>query len=256
MEFLQTTRRQFIASSQPNQAQLTSKLAQELAQIGNLEKVEAVRATNSGFFIFTKPLCATVPDTNETISLGKFLIWIRLCGERPGVSWFNATRRVDGPMPMMNAPYVYADGGAVAHEVKQSFLDLVGQFELASAVDLAIQFLESVDNESPFTAHLSEWKANVPGRQFGGAVRQTQERRIAAERVQRQTAPRTVRRHDPAWDRMAHAFTEIIDLDEDDDVILEPVQQEEPARRPETRTANWRDVLRFRFLTPAGGPYD
>ena len=73
------------------------------------------------------------------------------------MSWFNASRRVDAAQESMNAPYVFADGDSTAHEVKQTLLDLLGQFEVAAAADLAIQFVENVDGESPFNQHLTEW---------------------------------------------------------------------------------------------------
>ena len=168
-DFFYCTRRQFLTSAPIDQGALTAKLVHELVSIADLDKVDMVRATTEGFVVFTKHLPGD--DTDGTYPLGKFLIWMRLVGERPGVYWFNASKRVDAGAELMNAPYVYADGRAVAHEVRQSLCALVGQFELASAVDLAIQFVESLDHESPFSDYSYAWRMDLAARANARAQR-------------------------------------------------------------------------------------
>jgi hypothetical protein len=155
--FFNATRAQFLATSNISAEELAAKLTQEQEAVRNLDKVEMVRPTSDGILVFTKKLVATAPDTGEEYRIGKFLIWLTIMGESAGVSWFNASRRVDAAQESMNAPYVFADGDSAAHEVKQTLLDLLGQFEVAAAADLAIQFVENVDGESPFNQHLTEW---------------------------------------------------------------------------------------------------
>jgi hypothetical protein len=212
LDLFRATRRQTITAASCDQAELSARLMHELAEIGGLDKIETVRPTTEGFVAFTKNLSITHPDSNETIDLGRFLIWIRLVGNQPGVYWFNASRRIGGAAPLMNAPYVYEDGKPVAHEVRQSLCDLVGQFQLASAVDLAIQFVETADRESPFTAHLPYWKPGAPVRRFAQPQQIAGNRRPwFAERIEQiDIRPRRRRRW---WERVRDFFHEDEDRD-------------------------------------------
>jgi hypothetical protein len=47
----------------------------------------------------------------------------------------------------MNAPTVFEDGSCAACELKETLVELIAQFELVPAVELAIQYLQGPDNQ-------------------------------------------------------------------------------------------------------------
>jgi hypothetical protein len=101
-------------------------------------------------------LQATDPRTGVCYELGRFLVVIRTNGTNAGVSWFNQTRRVSTIQPNMNAPRVFADGSPCADEIRETLLELIAQFEFATVVELAIQFVETlVDDE--LSKYIDKW---------------------------------------------------------------------------------------------------
>ncbi len=57
----------------------------------------------------------------------------------------------------MNAPYVFADGTAATDDTRAAFQELIARGDFANACDLAIQYVETVQPDSPLTAYLSRW---------------------------------------------------------------------------------------------------
>jgi hypothetical protein len=128
-----------------SEEQVTAKVRQELEQIRANPKVRDVRAVNGGVVVQTHTLTATDFKAKAEIDLGTFMIWLRLDAANPGVLWLNQSRRVDGAVKKgMNAPYVYSDGHA--------------SLELAALVDVAIQFIETIDEENVLNVDLRYWE--------------------------------------------------------------------------------------------------
>jgi hypothetical protein len=140
-----------------SQPDLEARFAEEFDRTVALDKVLKVSVTNNGYTVFTDTLFAVAPDTNKRYEIGNFLIHIRPTGETAGVFLINRTRRVDAVRPGMNAPYVYGDGTAVTDDVTEVLMELLGRGEISALVDLAIQYIETVQPENPLTADLNKW---------------------------------------------------------------------------------------------------
>jgi hypothetical protein len=149
--------RQSTFAQELSPAEWDARFAEELDRVREMGKVVDVKVTNNGFAVITDTLYATAPDTNKRYEIGSFLIHIRPGGDSAGVFFINRTRRVDGARPAMNAPYVYANGTTVTDDVTEVLMELLGRGEIAAIVDLAIQYIETVQPEHPLTADLNKW---------------------------------------------------------------------------------------------------
>jgi len=144
---------------------LRQRFEAELERIYSLEKVRDVRVMPGTLLVYTNDLVA-VDESGRRYEIGRFMISIQLKGRDAGVRWFNSTRRVDAAgRKGMNAPYVYADGNPSNDEILVTMMDMIGRCELASLVDVAIQYIETVDANNPLTEFLDSWPQS---RRFGG----------------------------------------------------------------------------------------
>jgi hypothetical protein len=140
---------------------LRQRFASEMTQIRELQKVHHVRVVANGLLIFTDELRMTLPEPGQdgaaVRKIGRFLIWMRLSGNDAGAYWFNSTRRVQGARDSMNAPYVYSDGRPSCDEITTTMLELIARCELAAAVDMAIQYVETHNPENPLSEYADQW---------------------------------------------------------------------------------------------------
>jgi hypothetical protein len=158
-------RRAGFAQEESRQA-LMQRFEQELQQIRETAKVTEVLAIANGIIVYTDTLYATAIDTARVYEIGRFAIWIRFAGSNAGITWSNCSRRIDVPQKAMNAPYIYANGQASHDDIRLSLLELIGRLELSTVVDLAIQYVETINAEHPLTAYIDSWPSYVP--QTGG----------------------------------------------------------------------------------------
>lgn len=149
--FVKLARRSCFAQQSLSAAALEERFEREIDMIRETPKVARVRVTRGGntILVYTDTLYATAPDSGERHEIGKFLIRIQPDASVDCIRFYNATRRVDAIRPEMNAPYVLADGSVTADEIKQIFLDQVARCEFAALTDLAIQFIETVNDDRP-----------------------------------------------------------------------------------------------------------
>lgn len=154
--FVQTSRKHFVGSNKLTEDQLKRSFAEQFERLLSLNKVKTVRVTNGTILVYTETLFAIDPATGNNHELGRYLIAIDTHGNNDGVRWFNLTRRVRTVQPRMNAPRVFDDGKAVVDEVKETFLELIAQFEFATVAELAIQFVETVSDD-PLSNFIPKW---------------------------------------------------------------------------------------------------
>jgi|GEM_PF-4473021 len=121
--------------------------AQEFERLLAVPRVLDVRVIQGAVLVYTDLLHATHPETGATHELGKFMLYISIDGKNDGVRWFNSTRRVDAVRANMNAPYVYESGRARVTEMRETFVELIGRLELSAVAELAMNFVETVEND-------------------------------------------------------------------------------------------------------------
>jgi hypothetical protein len=154
--FVQATRRAVFIEGMPED-EMRQRFAHELEQIRLLDKVTNVHVLRGGLLVNTETLYTTEPSSGTRYEIGKFAIWVRFIGENAGVYWINQTRTVNGVKLRMHAPYVYNNGMSSNDEVRETMLDLIGRLEFAAVTDLAIQYVETVNEDNPLTAYLDKW---------------------------------------------------------------------------------------------------
>jgi hypothetical protein len=128
----------------------------ELERVRMVKGVQAVHVVPNRLLISTEILCATDPETGFRHEVGQFLITVYLDGSNDGIRWQNNSRRVDGVREQMNAPTVFADGQAGAAEIHATIMELIALLELSTVAELAIQFIESPENNE-YGKYVSNW---------------------------------------------------------------------------------------------------
>lgn len=135
---------------------LAARFSSQFEELLQLPNVKDVRVTRQALLVYTDTLYATARDTGSRHELGRFLIVVEFDGKNSGIRWFNATRRVDAIRAGMNAPNVYEDGTAYQDAMLATFYELIARLQLASLVDMAIQYLEEVPNDETATL-INKW---------------------------------------------------------------------------------------------------
>ncbi|HEY9788363.1 MAG TPA: hypothetical protein V6D17_23440 [Candidatus Obscuribacterales bacterium] len=139
--------RQSVVNALRDKEACAAHFREQFQRLKQVQGVRSVFVNDSSLMIYTDLLFAQRATSNQRFELGEFLILIRFDGEDEPVRWFNLTRRVDALRPEMNAPYVFSDGSPCTTEVKETLLELIGQLELAVVAELAIQFLETIEDD-------------------------------------------------------------------------------------------------------------
>jgi hypothetical protein len=128
----------------------------ELERVRMVRGVQAVHVVPNRLLISTEILCATDPETGFRHEVGQFLITVYLDGSNDGIRWQNNSRLVDGVRERMHAPTVFSDGQAGAAEIHATIMELIARLELSTVAELAIQFIESPENNE-YGKYVSNW---------------------------------------------------------------------------------------------------
>jgi len=132
------------------------RFAQEFDRICAIPQVEDVLMRNGRIMqIMTSVLTCTDPSTGKIYELGKFRIEIPVNGGN--IHWFNLTRQIDGLEVGMHSPVVDANGCTILINAIQAFPELIANYEIATAVQLALQVPGSIDPGEEHAKHLDKW---------------------------------------------------------------------------------------------------
>lgn len=156
-KFFTLCRQNHVAGDKATDEERRQRFAAEFQRLKETSKVRDIRVTNGALLIYTNMLCAAEPDGGPEHEIGRFIILVRLDGQgNDPVRWFNQTRRVNAMRSNMNAPYVMEDGSPCLSEILETLIQLIAQFELATVADLAIQFVETINDDEP-GRHIDKW---------------------------------------------------------------------------------------------------
>jgi hypothetical protein len=142
-------RQAHVAANPPGAAGSGERYQEEFKRMREVAKISGVRVGNGVILLYTELIHATKTGASQRHELGKFIIIVRTDGQGDPIRWLNQTRRVDGIRPSMHAPYVLGSGAPLASGVQETFVQLIAQLDFAIVAELAIQFLETVDNNEP-----------------------------------------------------------------------------------------------------------
>jgi len=156
--FVDLTRLSYFGGSSLPGSQRRQEFLDELERLRALPRVTDVQVIKGAVLVYTDTLYGLSPTTGRRHELGQFLIYIHMDGRGGGVRWFNSSRRLNGVRPNMNAPNVYEDGSCCTDEMNQTFLELIARCEFSVVAELAIQFVETV-NDDQIGKHIESWPA-------------------------------------------------------------------------------------------------
>jgi len=137
------------------QAAPSEELGREYDELLKLANVIDVRVSADTLVVVTKTLNCVHPKTKQKHEIGAFEIHISM--RYHTIKWYNQTRKVQGGRSSMNAPHVDENGNACFGNTKELFPMLISKREFASAVELAIAFVESVNLDDTWGKHIVSW---------------------------------------------------------------------------------------------------
>ncbi|MEI6118427.1 MAG: hypothetical protein WCP92_04230 [bacterium] len=103
--------------------------------------------------VYTDTLYCTDPRTNLVHEIGKFKISVNTSG----VKWENLTRQVDAYEDGQMAPHIWKEGNACLGNMEHIFPELIANYEYSVVIQLAIQFVESVNVDDSAGKHIDKW---------------------------------------------------------------------------------------------------
>lgn len=154
-------------------------LAREYDSLLNIKKVIGVNVTNSKIVVETDTLYCEDPQTRVVHRIGEFDIHIPMNAHE-----YIRFLRKGGLVHGMNAPHVSDGGHACLGNTQDLFPELIRKREFASAVQLAIAFLESVNKDDPWGRRIEQWPV---ARRAGDTTPLPQGRRTARAAPARRT---------------------------------------------------------------------
>lgn len=127
----------------------------EFDSLVELPKVRHVTVENGAVSVYTDPLHCS-PGNGKRYNLGSYLIKLFLGGGGDCVRWFNVDRSGMAATERQ-APNVLASGRSLLSYGREIFPELVADFQLTIATQLAIDLIEQSNGEEPVDALLSGW---------------------------------------------------------------------------------------------------
>lgn len=131
-------------------------IGQEFDELLKIRKVREVTVSDTALIVKTDVLYCVDPRDGVRHEIGAFQITIPTSKGNP--HWKNLTRTAPGPEgKRMNAPHVNSEGNACLGNTKDLFPDLTARREFATAVELAIAFIESVNTSDAWGKYIVNW---------------------------------------------------------------------------------------------------
>ncbi|MCC6980998.1 MAG: hypothetical protein IT343_21940 [Candidatus Melainabacteria bacterium] len=134
----------------------SEELGREFDELCRVYKVLSVQVKQRTIVVTTDMLYCVDPRSGKRHEIGEFKITIPMDNSTQ-VTWMNQTRtmRIDGRT--MHAPHVSAHGHACFGNTQDLFPMLIKKREFASAVQVAIAFVESVNVSDNWGRGISQW---------------------------------------------------------------------------------------------------
>ena len=137
------------------QAAPAEEIGREFDELTQLASVRGVRVEGNIIVVSTDTLYCVHPKSRVRYEIGAFDIQIDTATNM--IKWFNKTRKVSGGNGSMNAPHVDPNGNACMGNTKDLFPQLIQKREFASAVQLAIAFVEAVNFDDAWGKYIVNW---------------------------------------------------------------------------------------------------
>lgn len=136
------------------------ELGREFDELCRVYKVRTVEVKEKSIVIMTDMLYCVDPRSGIRHEIGEFKITIPMDTSRE-VTWLNQTRTIKMESRTMHAPHVSSNGKACFGNTQDLFPMLIKKREFASAVQLAIAFVESVNTSDAWGKGISRFPEAV-----------------------------------------------------------------------------------------------
>lgn len=130
------------------------ELGREFDELCRVYKVRSVEVKQKSIVIMTDMLYCVDPRSGKRHEIGEFKITIPM-DSNSEVTWLNQTRTIQMESRTMHAPHVSSRGKACFGNTQDLFPMLIKKREYASAVQLAIAFVESVNTSDAWGKGIS-----------------------------------------------------------------------------------------------------
>lgn len=154
-----------------NNGALDVKFAAEFEAIRRMKKIDKIHVdlAQQILYVKTKTLYCHSQQFNTWHEIGRFCIAIDMTGQRFDIRWHNLTRRIVGYSGYhMQAPHIWPEGKACLGSVTSAVLEVISKHEYEAAVQIAIIFAESVNEEDAAGKYIKNWPEVKSPEQSGG----------------------------------------------------------------------------------------
>jgi hypothetical protein len=138
----------------------SEELGREFDELCRVYKVRSVEVKQKSIVIMTDMLYCVDPRSGKRHEIGEFKISIPMDNSSE-VTWLNQTRTIQMDGRTMHAPHVSSRGKACFGNTQDLFPMLIKKREYASAVQLAIAFVESVNTSDAWGKGISRFPEAV-----------------------------------------------------------------------------------------------
>lgn len=136
---------------------LRSRFEAEYDQLVAMKKIKKITVDeHKQIMVETEPLYCYSNYYKKTYDIGRFRITIDTTGKK-NVHWRNLTRRVRGYMEGMQAPHIWPEGNACYGSAESSFIEALAAHDYLTVIQLAILFVESVNESDSAGIHINCW---------------------------------------------------------------------------------------------------
>ena len=136
---------------------IQKKVASEMNAMRKNKNILRIEIVGEKLHALTRVLFAKNPETGKIHEIGAFNITMELRRGGDMVNFRNLTRQVNAYEPGMQAPHVFPRGNACLGSIGDTLPSLIGNCEYSVALDLCVQFLQSVNTADVAGKHIEKW---------------------------------------------------------------------------------------------------
>lgn len=134
-----------------------NKLTREFSSVKKNKNVKRYYFDSTSIHVFTENIYCKHPKTKDIYDIGEFEIILNISEREQLVLFKNLTRQVDAYDSGMQAPHVFPRGNPCLGSIGSTLPELVSNCEYAVAIDLCIQFLQTVNLADVAGRHIEAW---------------------------------------------------------------------------------------------------
>jgi hypothetical protein len=135
-----------------------TKVSRELSAIRRNKNVLKVEVVGEKLHVLTKIIYCKHPKTKNIHEIGAFNITLNLKNNGDlFVKYNNLSHKINGYQSDMHAPHVFSDGRPCLGNIGETLPSLIANCEYSVALDLCIQFLQSVNLSDVAGKYIDKW---------------------------------------------------------------------------------------------------